>query len=177
MALITEQNIFVQPQLYFPVLHGHTPSLKLESYGVTAQVDNWSKIESGIRATKVDPIHNKIALNNGKEFTYKALVLATGFDHQVSHIKGLEKFDQGHESENVFVHAIDFKKRAFRNYWHGWRHQAGDFICYSPKFPYKGEGTDFYALYYEHFLRMDKIQMASSAGSRLQFWTPNKEIY
>jgi hypothetical protein len=26
-------------------------------------------------------------------------------------------------------------------------------ICYSPKFPYKGEGTDFYALYYEHFMR------------------------
>jgi hypothetical protein len=50
-------------------------------------------------------------------------------------------------------------------------------ICYSPKFPYKGEGTDFYALYYEHFLRQDILQGRSAKNAKIQFWTPNKEIY
>lgn len=103
--------------------------------------------------------------------------MATGFDHSAAHIKGLEAYEDAHDSCNVFIHAIDKKKRALRNYWHGFRHQGGDFICYSPKFPYKGEGTDFYALYYEHFLRFDKMHQTSSMGSRLQYWTPNKCIY
>jgi hypothetical protein len=167
MALVTRNNVYVQPALYFPILHGHVPSLKCDSGGVSAQVENWSKIEVGVSATKVSADHNKISLSNGKDFTYKALVLATGFDHDSSYIKGLEQFENAHEDCNVFIHAIDHKKRAYRNYWHGWRHQAGDFICYSPKFPYKGEGTDFYALYYEHFLRYDKMHQLSSAGSRL----------
>jgi hypothetical protein len=149
----------------------------MESGSVQSQIDNWSKTELGVTATKIDPDHNTISLNNGKTFNYKALVLATGFDHQISGIKGLEQFSKCHESENVFIHAFDHKERISQNYWSGWHHKAGDFICYSPKFPYKGEGSDFYALYYESFLRMDKMNMASSAGARLQFYTPNKEIY
>ncbi len=58
-----------------------------------------------------------------------------------------------HEEENVFLHMIDTKERVSRNFWHGWNNVGGDMICYSPKLPYKGEGTDFYALYYEQFLR------------------------
>jgi hypothetical protein len=77
----------------------------------------------------------------------------------------------------VFVHAIDHKERIQRNYYHGWNHTNGDMICYSPKFPYKGEGTDFYALYYEHFLRQDILQGRSARNAKIQFWTPNKEIY
>ena len=50
-------------------------------------------------------------------------------------------------------------------------------ICYSPKFPYKGEGSDFYPLYYEHFMRQDQLQGRSAKNSRIQYWTPNKEIY
>jgi len=42
---------------------------------------------------------------------------------------------------------------ADRNYYHGWSHNHGDMLCYSPKAPYKGEGTDFYALIYEDFMR------------------------
>ena len=48
---------------------------------------------------------------------------------------------------------------------------------YSPKFPYKGEGSDFYALYYEHMMRQDKILGLASENARIQYWTPNKEIY
>ena len=48
---------------------------------------------------------------------------------------------------------LDNKERADRNYYHGWNNANGNLICYSPKFPYKGEGTDFYALYYESFMR------------------------
>lgn len=130
-----------------------------------------------MHATKIDADHNKISLNNGKTFTYKALVLATGFDHKLEYIKGLEQFSKCHETENVFIHALDHKERISQNYWSGWQHKAGDFICYSPKFPYKGEGSDFYALYYESFLRMDKMNQAASAGARIQYYTPNKEIY
>ena len=74
------------------------------------------------------------------------------------------------------MHAIDHKARLDRNYYHGWNHPNGDMICYSPKFPYKGEGTDFYALYYEQYLRQDQIQGRAAKNARIQYWTPNKEI-
>jgi hypothetical protein len=64
-----------------------------------------------------------------------------------------------------------------RNYYHGWSHTNGDMICYSPKQPYKGEGSDFYALYYEHFLRQDKLQGRAAKNARIQYWTPNKQIF
>lgn len=84
-------------------------------------------------------------------------MLATGFNHNVDSIEGLNEMEQSvAEHENVFVHKIDSKDRANRNYQHGWLHAAGDMICYSPQGPYKGEGTDFYALYYESFLRQDQ---------------------
>lgn len=105
-------------------------------------------------------------------------MLATGFDHEISYIKGLDEFAWCSEEENVFIHAFDHKKRITKqNYYQGWRHKFGDFICYSPKFPYKGEGSDFYALYYENFLRHDKLNHLASQGARIQYWTPNKEIY
>ena len=72
---------------------------------------------------------------------------------------------------------LDNKERADRNYYTGYHHDHGDLICYSPAFPYKGEGCDFYALYYEHFLRQDKLQGVAHKNARVQFWTPNKEIY
>jgi hypothetical protein len=98
-----------------------------------------------------------LVLANGKEYTYKCLVLAPGFDHSESHIEGLPEMAATHESENVFSHMIDTKARVVRNYYHGWNHTAGDMICYAPKFPYKGEGSDFWALYYESFMRQDKL--------------------
>ena len=116
-------------------------------------------------------------LSNGKTFSYKALVLAPGFDHTVEPIQGLDEMQKGHEEDNVFVHMMDGKHRTERNFYHGWRNLHGDTICYSPKFPYKGEGTDFYALYYEHFQRMDTLNGRAAANARIQYWTPNKEIY
>jgi len=50
-------------------------------------------------------------------------------------------------------------------------------LLYSPKFPYKGEGSDFYALYYEHFLRQDILQGLSSRDTKIHFYSPNKELY
>ena len=75
------------------------------------------------------------------------------------------------------MHTIDTKERVDLNYYHGWNHTNGDMICYSPKFPYKGEGSDFYALYYEHFLRQDILQGRAAKNARIQYWTPNKEIF
>ena len=72
---------------------------------------------------------------------------------------------------------MDSKYTMDKNYYHGWNHTNGDMICYAPKGPYKGEGSDFWALYYESFMRQDKLQGRSAAGSRIQYWTPNKEIF
>ncbi len=177
MAVISEQTKYVMPQAYFGVAHGHIPSLKLESGTVSSQVDAWSRTEVGVRVTKYMPNENKLQLSNGKEFTYKALVLAPGFDHSDEHIEGLPELSQTHEMENVFVHKLDNKETVDRNYYHGWNHNNGDLICYAPKFPYKGEGTDFYALYYESFLRQDKLHGRSATNARVQYWTPNKEIF
>lgn len=177
MALICQNNVFIQPQAYFGVAHSHMPELKLESGTVSSQIDTWSKIEAHQSVTKINPEKNHIHLSNDKKFTYKALVLAPGFDHSSKYIKGLEDMEKGHEMENVFVHVLDHKARVNRNFWNGWNNTNGDLICYSPKFPYKGEGTDFYALYYEHFMRQDKMLGRSAANARIQYWTPNKEIY
>lgn len=92
-------------------------------------------------------------LSNGREYTYKALVVATGFDHRSELIKGLPEFEKGRGENKVFTHKIDLKENVDRNYYHGWNHTNSDMITYSPKFPYKGEGCDIYDLYYEHFLR------------------------
>lgn len=80
--------------------------------------------------------------------------MAPGFKHTMEPIKGLaEMADEVDEKNGVNVHMLSGKERISRNYWGGWFHPAGDFICYSPAAPYKGEGSDFYALYYEHFMR------------------------
>ena len=95
------------------------------------------------------------------------MVLATGFDDRNDLIEGLPELEKTHESDNVFVHMLDTKERADRNYYHGWNNANGNLICYSPKFPYKGEGTDFYALYYESFMRQDKILGRSGADAKI----------
>jgi len=50
-------------------------------------------------------------------------------------------------------------------------------LCYSPNLPYKGEGSDFYPLYYEHFLRQDYLQGKAAKNARILFATPRKQIY
>lgn len=177
MALVSQQGKYVLPQAYFGVSHGHIPPLKLESGTVSSQVQGWSRTDVGATITKFVPEENKVILSNGREHTYKALVLANGLNHQNSFIEGLPELEKTPEEENVFVHMLDSKERVDRNYYHGWNHNNGDLICYSPKAPYKGEGSDFYALYYESFLRQDKLQGRSAANARVQYWTPNKEIF
>lgn len=152
MAVVTQTAKFVMPNAYFACAHGHMPALKLESDTVSSMVDNWSKLDTGVKVVKYMPDENKLVLSNGKEYTYKALVLSTGLDHKVELIEGLSDLQNTPESEGVFVHQLD-KAVTDRNYYHGWSHNNGDMICYSPKAPYKGEGSDFYALYYESFMR------------------------
>ena len=151
--------------------------MKLESGTVSAQVDQWSKADTNVKVTKFMPNENKVQLSNGKEYTYKALVVNTGFDHKSEYIEGLPEFEKDRGENATFVHAVDTKHRVDRNFYHGWMHTNGDMICYAPKFPYKGEGTDFYPLYYEHFLRQDMLQGRAAKNARIQYWTPNKEIF
>lgn len=109
MALITAQGKYVVPQSYLAVSHGHYPDQKLDSATISAQVDNWSRTDVGATVTKYLPNENKLVLSNGKEYTYKALVLAPGFDHKMEHIDGLTEMSKTHEEENVFVHMLSDK--------------------------------------------------------------------
>lgn len=177
IAMVSKDSVWVQPQSYFGITHSYIKTLKMETGTLSAMVDTWSKIESGSEVTKLDANANKLTLSNGKEFSYKALVLGTGFEHTAEAIEGLAEFDQGHESNNVFVHQLDDKVRVDRNFYNGWMQRGGDYINYSPAVPYKGEGTDFYTLYYESLLRQDMLVGAAAAGSRMQYWSPNKSIY
>jgi len=78
----------------------------------------------------------------------------------------------------VFSHMLDTKDRVLnKNYYHGCNHTHGDMICYDPKFPFKGEGSSFYALYYEAMSRDAKTVGNCALGARVQYWTPNKEIF
>ena len=176
MAFVSDQLIWVQPQCYFGILQAHVKSLKGDTQNAKAMIDNWSKIEQS-KISKLDPNANKLTLENGKEFSYKALVIGTGFDHSMNHIEGLAEYDSGPETNHVFVHQIDNKERLSRNYHNGNHHQGGNHICYSPAVPYKGEGTDFYALYYEWLNRQDRLLNSSSQGGKIEVWTPNKFIY
>lgn len=158
MAIVTDSSKFVLPETYFTCMHEHIPLLKLESATVTAQVEAWSRANVGTRVTEYKPHENKLVLSNGQTYSYKALVLNPGFDHKSANLSGLTDFENEDRGENrVWGHVIDNKQRVVRNRYHGWNHPAGDMICYSPAHPYKGEGTDFYAFYYEHFLRQDQL--------------------
>merc|ERR1712166_1482358 len=154
IAFISEQNKFIEPTNYFPIVHGHQNDQKAESYTIQAVIDKWSKLEISNPVTSINAEGNSLTLENGKEFTYKSLVMAPGLNHSMEGIKGLaELADEDDQTNGVNVHMLSNKDRISRNYWGGWHHPAGDFICYSPAAPYKGEGSDFYALYYEHFMR------------------------
>lgn len=177
MALITDRSRYILPNAYFGVSHGHLADLKLESGTVSAQIEPWSRTDVFHRVNEILPEQNKVKLTNGREYSYKALVVASGFDHKSANIEGLPEFEKDRGENQTFVHAIDHKERVDRNYYHGWHHPNGDMINYSPQMPYKGEGTDFYSLYYEHFLRQDKLQGRSAKNAKIQYWTPNKEIY
>ena len=174
--MVSKDSVWVQPQAYFGILQGHIKALKMETGTLSAMIENWSKIEV-TEVTKLDPKANKLSLANGKEFSYKALVLGAGFDHSCKFIDGLSEFDEGHESNNVFVHQLDDKNRLSRNFYNNWMLRGGDYINYSPAAPYKGEGTDFYSLYYESIMRQDKLLGTAAAGTKIQYWSPNKFIY
>jgi hypothetical protein len=82
MALVTDRSRFILPQVYFGASHAHIAELKLESGTVSAQIEQWSRMETFVKVSEYKPQENKLKLTNGKEFTYKALVLAPGFDHR-----------------------------------------------------------------------------------------------
>jgi NADH dehydrogenase FAD-containing subunit len=53
------------------------------------------------------PDENKVLLSNGREYTYKALVISPGLDHRTDMIEGLDELNALPESENFFVHKLD----------------------------------------------------------------------
>ena len=61
-------------------------------------------METFVKVTEYRPNENRLRLSNGKEFTYKALVLAPGFDHKAEYIEGLPDFEKDRGENNVFLH-------------------------------------------------------------------------
>ena len=178
MAIISDQSKFLCSDLYFFCSHAVVKPLKLEAGSVSSQVDASSRIDANTRAVEFIPDENKVKLSNGQTYTYKALVLAPGFDHKVDNIKGLREFDDaGEEKTNVYSHIPDNVARVDRNYYHGYRYSGGDTIVYDCQFPFKNEGMNFYPFYYEYILRQDMLHGRAARNARIQYWTPNKEIF
>lgn len=175
MGIIANDTIYLIPQVYFNVTHEHKKMLALESASLVNMVDPWSMVNINT-VTNLDPKANNVTLNDGRKLSYKALVLAPGFDTSVDHIPGLRGFDEGPADNNVFTHCLQSRDRVIRNFYNGYYSRGGDLVCYSPKFPYKGEGTDFYALYYESFLRQDRFLDIVPQGSRVVYVSPNKTL-
>lgn len=153
--MVSNGELYVNPSCYMPAVLGILAFRQLEGEPVPGQIAQWSMCEANTSVTALNPTQNTMTLSNGKEFSYKALVLGTGFDHSSSHVEGLTDFDMGEESNNIFAHIMDNRERVKRNFWNAYYNRGGDLLCYSPKAPYKGEGSDFYALFYESFLRQD----------------------
>lgn len=82
MALVAGQGKQIMATSYFGVSHGHIDGQKLESSAVSSQVDPWSRTDVGAKVVQYKPDENKVVLSNGREYTYKALVIAPGFDHR-----------------------------------------------------------------------------------------------
>lgn len=55
MALVTDRSRYILPEVYFGVSHGHIAELKLESGTVSAQVEPWSRMDTGARITEFLP--------------------------------------------------------------------------------------------------------------------------
>lgn len=139
-------------------------------------VQNWSRVDTNTTVTSFHPNENKLVLSNGREYTYKALALAPGFDHSTASIEGLPEMEQTHEMENVFCHVLDTKERVERNFNAGYANHAGDMIYYMPKTPCKGE-ANFWPLIFETWMRQDKMLGRASENAKIQVWTPNSSIF
>lgn len=90
MALVAGQGKAIMPTAYFGVCHGHIDGQKLESSACSSQVDPWSRLDVGAKVVQYKPHENKVVLSNGREYTYKALVIAPGLHHTDEKIEGLQ---------------------------------------------------------------------------------------
>jgi NADH dehydrogenase FAD-containing subunit len=135
MALVTDMQKFVNPDLYWLCNYGIIKEIKSESGSIGAQVDQSSRTNPSTRVTKILPDQSKVVLENGKEYTYRALVLANGLDNKSEFIEGLHELEQKNRS-GVFVNKVDTKYRIDKNYYAGWQHFHGDLIVYQPAFPF-----------------------------------------
>ena len=82
----------------------------------------WSLIQGNTTVTELNPGSNSLKLSTGKEFTYKALVLAPGLNHDSSNIEGLQEFETGPETNNTWVHTFNNTDEAntHRNFYNGY---------------------------------------------------------
>lgn len=92
VALITDKGKYLNAELYHMVSFAAVKILAYETDSVSAQVDASSKIQI-TKATQIKPDENKIVLQNGKEYTYRSLVLQTGLNHDETSIEGLKELE------------------------------------------------------------------------------------
>lgn len=92
VALITDKGKYLNAELYHMVSFAAIKILSYETDSVSAQVDASSKIQI-TKATQIKPDENKIVLQNGKEYTYRSLVLQTGLNHDETSIEGLKELE------------------------------------------------------------------------------------
>ena len=140
MGIVTSGNKFLNSQNYFLTSYGCIKTLKYETATAASMVGVTTKMDINTSVTRFYPEENKLDLNNGKTYTYKAFVIATGLEHGYSGVEGLEELDLKSHNNGVNVHLLDSTTRIPNNHWHGYHHPRGNFIVYHPGFPYRGEG-------------------------------------
>lgn len=177
MAIVSERPKFMIPELYMFASYAVIKEFKAESSAVGSQIDKSSRVNTDVRVTSIKPGENKITLGNGKEYSYRALVLGTGLDSKAEYIEGLAELEAEGEQSGVFVHLPDVVQRLDRNYYHGWQFFHGDMVVYNPAFPYKDEGLTFFTFYYEHLLRQEQLFERAARNAQIHYVTPNKCIF
>jgi hypothetical protein len=173
IALMTSKQKYLKAGTYFLTTIESQGELKSTTGSITSQVTKEARINSPCIVNKINALKNTIHLDTGAEYTYKCLVLSPGLDSSVHNIPALSDYDHVlTPTQNVNILAMDSVPRFNKNFYAGWNHNLGDLVCYSPKFPYKGEGRnikrlflvmrffflgcDFYALYFEYLLRQSQ---------------------
>lgn len=76
---------------------------------MSGQLKPTSRLDVNLSVTSIHPRDNKVKLSNGKEYTYKALVVNNGLDSQAQFIDGLHECEFDNGLNQVYVHKIDDK--------------------------------------------------------------------
>ncbi|KRX02002.1 hypothetical protein PPERSA_07647 [Pseudocohnilembus persalinus] len=121
-------------------------ALKSENYVAKSLSNLESKQEhsDGVGIQEYIPQKNKVILTNGKEITYKQLVISSELQQDLDSIKGLKEAlqDNGHPVFGSYINSSQPIDSAKKNS-HYFSFKGGKSYFYIPPFPFAGEGAHY----------------------------------